>query len=127
MAKRAKQTKKRVNVIDSQGWGSTSKEIAPEPPAADPVVLPAPEQAVQILADLAALNDKVLLAHERYSTAQSLAKSRKAEWERLAGELQDALKKATHPDPMPLFDAQQAETDLAAMTDAQNTSPAGTA
>lgn len=104
----------RENVIDSQGWGSSSKVIAPEPEP-NPVVLPAPEEAVKALARLADLNDAALAAHDRWQTAQKRAKDLKGEWEALVGRLQSALKAATHTAPMPLFDADQAEADLAKM------------
>ncbi len=97
--------------------GGTSMHIAPEPAGVDlgPVVLPEPEQAVQVLRVLAEWNDRTIQAHERYVEQQTKAKAAKGKWEELAAELQKKLRAATHGSDLPLFDVDQREQDLKAM------------
>ena len=56
--------------------------------------------------------------HDRWQAAAKTAKDIKAKWESAVEELQRQLRSVTHQAPMPLFDAHQAEADLARMESA---------
>ena len=90
-----------------------------------PVVLPEPEQAVQVLRVLAELNDRVLQAHARLVEQQTKTKAAKGKWEELAAELQTKLRAATHGSDLPLFDATEREQDLKALEVAAEQARAG--
>jgi hypothetical protein len=124
---RPKKDKSIVNRIDPQGWGSTSTVIAPEPEPADPIVLPAADEAVKVLERLAIANQQVSAAKLKYDEAASLAKTRKQKWERLSEELSRMLTEATSGSRTPLLDAAEGEADLAAMEQSIRAASAGAA
>lgn len=117
----AKKTRKTKTVVDSQGWGTTTTEIAPEPAAPPAIVLPEPAEAVQVLQRLAEQNAKVLAAKTKLEEAQALTKQRRGKYEQEAEALSAMLREATSAPSMPLFDAAQSEADLRAMEQAIET------
>lgn len=80
-----------------------------------PVLLPTPENAVKVLAELADLNDRALQAHKAYLERQTAAKNAKESWEGLAKAVQEKLRMATHASGLPLFSEEERERDQAAM------------
>lgn len=97
------------------GQSSGTMEVAPQPPE---VVTPSVEEALRFVQEIGEMNDRVERSHERYLEAQATAKERKGEWETQVLALQSRIKEATHPKPMPLFDAGQREADQRAMEQA---------
>lgn len=95
--------------------GSRSRQILPERQEAPAIVLPDPEEAVRVLGELAAQNQRVQTARKRLEEAQALVKARRTTVDEEVGKLERLLTSATAPAPLPLFDAAQSEADLRQM------------
>ncbi len=89
-------------------------EPAPDLPSVDlgPILLPSPEDAVRVLAELAGLNDRALSAKAVYDTLKERTKAAKEKYDALAELVITRLRVSTHASDMPLFDQGD---DLAAM------------
>lgn len=74
-----------------------------------------PSEAVRVLAEVAALNDRAILAHQAFAKSQAETKQLRAKWEELAEQVQSRLKELTHPTELPLFDERKAEADLSSL------------
>lgn len=81
-----------------------------------------PTEAVKILGELSALNDRAIAACYAYKKSRDETKDLKTKWDQLSEQVQSRLHELTHPKPMPLFHEQQAEADLARVQ-AQAASP----
>lgn len=88
-----------------------------EPVVSD--VLSSPEEAVRILAEVAELNDQALDAHKRYLDLRDKAKAAKDNWEALCQAVQEQIRQAAHPEPLPLFDPPQVEADIQRMVEGE--------
>ena len=98
--------------------GQTSVEAAPDPDAPDPgaILLPTPEDAVRLLGELAAMNDRAKEAEHKFSVLRDAAKSAKETYDELAAKVLSRLQQGTHKSNLPLFvDIEQREQDQAAM------------
>ncbi len=95
----------------------TADALPDKPLDLGPVLLPTPDRAVAVLAELADLNDRALQAHKAYLERQAAAKKAKETWDDLAKQVQEKLRLATHGSGLPLFDADEAEADRARMVD----------
>lgn len=71
-----------------------------------------PTEAVKVLVEVAALNDRAILAFKAFEKSNKETKQCKAKWEELSQQVQSRLKELTHPTELPLFDEKQAEQDL---------------
>jgi hypothetical protein len=113
----AKDNVHRVTTFGKGGSAPISSQaVAPEPaPAPDPdpvqVSIPTGPEAESVLAKIAALNERVLAAHEAFTEAQGRAKERREQWQTLAESLQTLIRVSTRKAEMPLFDAEQREAD----------------
>lgn len=93
---------------------------APKPNGSEPPIPPLkdlePAEALRILTEVSALNDRALDAFKAYSKSREETKDLKTKWEQLSEQVQSRLKELTHPADLPLFDQRQAEADVAAAT-----------
>lgn len=104
------------------GGTSTTTVIAPEPEPLDlgPVILPSPEDAVRVLAELAALNDAALRAQAVYLDLKERAKTAKDKYDTAAEAVLTKLKQSTHASALPLFSLEEREADQRRMEDARS-------
>jgi hypothetical protein len=99
----------------------SSMEPAPTP-AENPIVLPSPEAAAEVLLALGVMNDAALGALREYEDLRDLTKAAKGRYDDLAKAVITKLQQATHASPLPLFDQEQRESDQARMEEAANAS-----
>jgi hypothetical protein len=99
--------------------GAIARALGPEKtravPAVDPITLPSADRAVEVLRELAELNDKAVALHVDFEHRRDDAKLAKEAWELAVKAVQERLQQATHPAPMPLFDQAEREADQAHM------------
>ena len=96
----------------------TSVQPAPDPAELDlgAIQIPGPDDAVRVLTELASLNDRALLAKDRYETLKEATKGAKEKYDELAEQVLTRLRQSTHKTDLPLFaDTDTREADQAAM------------
>lgn len=86
-----------------------------ETPPVDPPTTVPEADAVRLLKELGALNDRALEAKSRYEGLKEDTKSARETYDSLAAEVLRKIQAATHPPALPLFDGDQRERDLLAM------------
>lgn len=123
----------RVNTIRSNGDQPSSMEVAPEPVS----VGEAMRQAVASLGDvqidnelapaqlrqLADAYEEVAKTQAAFNAKNDAAKVAKKALDTATNFLLERVKDFTHPAPLPLFDAPQAEADRAAMVESDTPTP----
>ena len=96
----------------------TSVQPAPDPAELDlgAIQIPGPDDAVRVLTELASLNDRALLAKDRYETLKEATKGAKEKYDELAEQVLTRLRQSTHKTDLPLFaDTDAREEDQARM------------
>lgn len=86
-----------------------------DPPPPVPEAPQAAPDAVRVLKELGALNDRALEAKARYESLKEDTKQARETYDSLASEVLRKIQAATHPLALPLFDAEQRESDLLRM------------
>ncbi len=104
---REDQGESRVTTFKPNGGGSMAAAPAPasESSRLGPILLPEPDDAVKVLAELAQLNDRALAAKERYEELKEATKGAREKYDELMEMVSTRLRVTTHQSDLPLFPA----------------------
>ncbi len=107
-----------ANAVQDINPPAAGKHVG-DPLIPGPIVF-VPDDAAKTLKELGDLNDRALAAKYRYEGLKEDTKAARETYDSLAAEVLRKIQAATHPPPLPLFDAQQREADHQAMIKADN-------
>lgn len=104
----------------------SSMQPAPEPKGIDlgPIMLPDPDDALKVLAELAQMNDRAIQAKATYEDLKERAKNAKDKYDDLADQVLTRLQVTTHKSDLPLFNEVEREADQKRMETAASAAPA---